>query len=51
LVQGSTYLGTNSRCKGNRSRSIGWKPKKTKADFLASIRPEVEAIVKQGGGA
>ncbi|KAG6815306.1 hypothetical protein H0H87_003106, partial [Tephrocybe sp. NHM501043] len=42
---GSDYLGTNSRCRGNRSRSIGWKPKKTTADLLTSIKPEVEAAL------
>ncbi|KAF8968166.1 hypothetical protein BDZ97DRAFT_1801302 [Flammula alnicola] len=47
--QGSTYLGTNSRCRANRSRSIGWKPIKTKKDFLASIKPEVEALAKGSG--
>jgi nucleoside-diphosphate-sugar epimerase len=39
------YLGTNSRCRGNRSRSIGWKPVKTTKDMLASIKPEVEAVL------
>ncbi|KAF9565248.1 NAD-binding protein [Agrocybe pediades] len=43
-LDGSTYLGTNSRCRANRSRSIGWKPTKTKEDFLKSIKPEVEAL-------
>jgi len=40
---GSNYLGSNSRCRANRSRAIGWKPKYTTADFLASIKPEVAA--------
>ncbi|KAG6901123.1 hypothetical protein C0995_000372 [Termitomyces sp. Mi166 len=40
---GSAYLGTNSRCRANRSRAIGWKPTKTTADMLASIKPEVTA--------
>ncbi|EKM80125.1 hypothetical protein AGABI1DRAFT_57587 [Agaricus bisporus var. burnettii JB137-S8] len=43
---GSNYLGTNSRGLANHSRSIGWKPKKTTQDFLASIGPEVEEIAK-----
>ncbi|KAF8149876.1 hypothetical protein B0H34DRAFT_678825 [Crassisporium funariophilum] len=43
---GSTYLGTNSRCRGKRSRAIGWKPTKTTKDFIASIRPEVEALAR-----
>ncbi|OBZ72502.1 Uncharacterized protein C2A9.02 [Grifola frondosa] len=41
------YGGTNSRCRADRSRSIGWKPTKTKADMLASIKPEVEAILQR----
>jgi len=44
---GSSYLGTNSRCRGTRSRAIGWKPVKTKEDLLASIKPEVETMAKQ----
>lgn len=40
-----TSLGTNSRCRADRSRSIGWKPVKTTEDMLASIRPEVEAWI------
>ncbi|KAI0787434.1 NAD(P)-binding protein [Fomes fomentarius] len=41
------YNGTNSRARANRGRSIGWKPKYTTEDFLKSIRPEVEALVKK----
>ncbi|PPQ67531.1 hypothetical protein CVT25_006072 [Psilocybe cyanescens] len=37
----------NSRCRGNRSRVIGWKPVKTTEDFLASIKPEIEALAKK----
>ncbi|KAI0787443.1 NAD-P-binding protein [Fomes fomentarius] len=36
--------GTNSRCRANRARAIGWKPKYATEDFLKSIRPEVEAL-------
>ncbi|KIP10737.1 hypothetical protein PHLGIDRAFT_210748 [Phlebiopsis gigantea 11061_1 CR5-6] len=39
-------FGTNSRARGTHSRSLGWKPKYTTADFFASIKPEVEAILK-----
>ncbi|KAF8199609.1 hypothetical protein BJ912DRAFT_1139672 [Pholiota molesta] len=42
--EGSAYLGSNSRARANHSRAIGWKPVKTKADFLASIKPEVETL-------
>lgn len=41
---GSDYLGTNSRCKATRSRSIGWKPTHSTKDMLDSIRAEVEAL-------
>ncbi|KAF9466577.1 hypothetical protein BDZ94DRAFT_1319443 [Collybia nuda] len=44
---GSDYLGSNSRCRGNRSRSIGWKPTHTTTDFLGSIEAEVEAAAKR----
>jgi nucleoside-diphosphate-sugar epimerase len=44
---GSTYLGTNSRCRSNHGRKLGWKPSHTKADFLASIKFEVEALAKK----
>ncbi|KIJ63848.1 hypothetical protein HYDPIDRAFT_133756 [Hydnomerulius pinastri MD-312] len=36
------YLGTNSRCKSNRARSLGWKPKYTTEDMLQSIKGEVQ---------
>ncbi|KAI0701895.1 NAD-P-binding protein [Cerioporus squamosus] len=36
--------GTNSRARGNRSRSIGWKPKHTVEDMLNSISQEVEVL-------
>jgi len=39
-------FGTNSRCRSTRSRAIGWRPTKGKADFLASIKPEIEACLK-----
>ena len=41
------FNGTNARCRANRARSIGWKPKHTTHDLLASVKPEVEAILKQ----
>ncbi|TFK28556.1 NAD(P)-binding protein [Coprinopsis marcescibilis] len=45
--EGSNYLGSNSRCRGIRSRSLGWKPSKTTQDMLDSIRPEVDAFSKE----
>ncbi|KAJ6523495.1 hypothetical protein DFH09DRAFT_1096607 [Mycena vulgaris] len=45
--QGSTYLGSNSRCRATRALSTGWKPAKTTSDMLASIKLEVEAMIKK----
>ncbi|OCH93048.1 NAD-P-binding protein [Obba rivulosa] len=45
------YSGTNSRCRADRGRSIGWKPKYTTADMLASIEPEVEIFLKKAQSA
>ncbi|KAH8111364.1 NAD-binding protein [Phellopilus nigrolimitatus] len=45
---GPDYYGSNSRCTATRSRSIGWSPKRSTADFMASIRPEIETIIRQG---
>jgi len=42
---GSDYMGTNSRCRAERSRAIGWKPVKLTKDMLASIKPEMEAML------
>ncbi|KAL1949313.1 hypothetical protein VTO73DRAFT_8194 [Trametes versicolor] len=42
---GSDSLGTNVRCRAERSRGIGWKPAKTSEDMLASIKPEIEHII------
>jgi len=41
------WMGTNSRCRADHSRAIGWKPVKTKEDMLASIKPEVEALLEK----
>lgn len=38
---GGTSLGTNSRCKSDRARALGWKPKKGTSDMLASIMGEL----------
>ena len=38
---GTMFFGGNSRCKGERSRAIGWNPKKGDPDFLASVEEEV----------
>jgi len=44
---GSDYLGSNSRCRANRARALGWKPVKTTKDMLDSIKVEVEAFIKK----
>ncbi|KAE9407772.1 NAD(P)-binding protein [Gymnopus androsaceus JB14] len=48
---GSSYLGSNSRCRANRSRALGWAPKNTTKDMLASIYAETELVIEIGGGA
>jgi hypothetical protein len=34
-------LGTNARCRADRSKAIGWKPKMETKDMLASIEQEI----------
>jgi len=48
---GSSYLGSNSRCRANRSRALGWAPKNTTKDMLASIYAETELVIEIGGAA
>ncbi|KAG5652771.1 hypothetical protein H0H81_003709 [Sphagnurus paluster] len=36
-----TMYGTNSRCHADRSRAIGWRPRKSYSDLLASIKGEI----------
>ncbi|KAF9449168.1 NAD(P)-binding protein [Macrolepiota fuliginosa MF-IS2] len=43
---GSNYIGGNSRGLANHSKAIGWRPTKTTKDFLASIKPEVEEVLR-----
>ncbi|KDQ49807.1 hypothetical protein JAAARDRAFT_42553, partial [Jaapia argillacea MUCL 33604] len=45
---GSAYLGSNSRCRAERSRSIGWKPVKTTKDMILSIKPEIDELIRSG---
>lgn len=35
-----TSLGTNSRCRADRARAIGWEPMMTTEDMLESVRDE-----------
>ncbi|KAF7334916.1 hypothetical protein MVEN_02241300 [Mycena venus] len=48
--RGSSFLGSNSRCRATRARAIGWKPTKSTSDMLASIRPEMEVLIKKNTG-
>jgi len=44
---GGVWIGSNTRAKSVRARTLGWKPTKTTKDFLESVRPEVEAAIAQ----
>ncbi|KAF9530814.1 hypothetical protein CPB83DRAFT_834155 [Crepidotus variabilis] len=37
-LHGISIFGSNCRSQANRARSIGWKPRYTKEDFLSSVR-------------
>jgi len=41
-----TSLGTNSRCRADRSRRAGWEPTLSTDDMLDSIRDEIKAEVE-----
>ncbi|KDQ64980.1 hypothetical protein JAAARDRAFT_118161 [Jaapia argillacea MUCL 33604] len=47
-VSGSAYLGSNSRARAERSRSLGWRPVKRTTDLLLSVKPEVEELARSG---
>lgn len=42
-----SYFGTNSRGVANHSKSLGWSPKKGVKEFFASIKSEIEVLLKQ----
>ncbi|KAJ7635019.1 hypothetical protein FB45DRAFT_1142768 [Roridomyces roridus] len=42
---GSEIFGTNCHCIPTHSLAIGWKPTKGTKDLLASVKPEVEALI------
>ncbi|KAF8992276.1 NAD(P)-binding protein [Cyathus striatus] len=46
--KGSKIMGSNCRCRGNRSRSLGWAPKDGLEDILADIKTEVEILTASG---
>ena len=43
----SENLGANARCRGERSRAIGWEAEKTVEDMRESIRLEVEYMLSR----
>ncbi|KAI8980060.1 NAD-P-binding protein [Trametes punicea] len=47
---GYQQVGQNSRGRGEQARALGWKPKYTRADMLASIKPEIESILEERRG-
>jgi len=42
------WHGTSSRSVANRTKELGWNPKKTTKDLLDSILPEIEAMLVDG---
>ncbi|KAF8956984.1 hypothetical protein BDZ97DRAFT_1670608 [Flammula alnicola] len=42
-------LATNSLVKADRGRALGWNPKQGKAEFIASVKPEVAALLAKAG--
>ncbi|OSC98263.1 NAD-P-binding protein [Trametes coccinea BRFM310] len=47
VENGYQQVGQNSRGRGEQARALGWKPKYSTEDMLKSIKPEVEAILKE----
>lgn len=41
------FFGGNARCVGNSSHALGWKPVKNEKDLVASVKPEVEALLRK----
>lgn len=39
--------GTTSRVRASHSRALGWKPRYTREDLFKSVKPEVDALLKQ----
>jgi len=39
------FLATNSYARADRSRALGWKPRRGKEDFLVNVKQEVEAFL------
>ncbi|KAI0649438.1 NAD-P-binding protein [Trametes meyenii] len=47
---GYLSLGSNARGRGRQALKLGWKPKYGNKELIASIKPEVEAILKEVKG-
>jgi len=47
-VQRGYGFGTSSRGIADHSRAIGWKPKFTKEDMIASIKVEIQDVIDKG---
>ncbi|KAK7679032.1 hypothetical protein QCA50_017976 [Cerrena zonata] len=45
-VERGNKVGANARCRGNRSRALGWTPVKTTDDMLKSIFPQAQATLQ-----
>ncbi|THU78648.1 NAD(P)-binding protein [Dendrothele bispora CBS 962.96] len=39
------FYGTNSRCLATRAKALGWNPKKTTDDVLATMKTEIDTLV------
>lgn len=42
-----TFLAANFYAESDRSHSLGWNPKGTKADFLSDVREETKAFLTE----
>lgn len=48
LANCNASYGSNARARADRGYALGWKPTKSAKDMLASIRPEMEAVLAEG---
>ncbi|KAI0729688.1 hypothetical protein C8Q72DRAFT_827313 [Fomitopsis betulina] len=46
-VESGNYSGTNSRCRADRGRALGWKPKYNTKDMSASILPQTKWLLER----
>lgn len=47
LQESGNYSGTNSRCRADRGRALGWKPKYNTKDMSASILPQTKWLLER----